>query len=270
MIPSMAAYQKHNNSAVFAILRHNNREVKNPSNIDIDPERQRLNYSLAPPSCGKTLAENRAYYNQRLDEVYHYKRDTLVTCCEWIITAPKELPESEEKAFFKACYDFFNTQYNEKNVIHCSIHYDEGIKNSQGKIVYGKPHMHYMFIPIVPCEEKHGFKEKVCCKELMTRNHLLNIHPQLNEYLAKSCVHCDVNSGITGGENRTVRDMKAQTLRDMIMERDRNIEALKSENYQLRNEVERLREKTRQHEAQKNISTRRRFGELEREEEIEY
>lgn len=266
----MAAYKKHNNAAVYGILKHNNRETQKPSNVDIDPQRTKLNYNLTPPDRGNTLAENKEYYNKRLDEVYHYKRDTLVTCCEWVITAPKELPQSEEKAFFAACYNFFNEQYGEKNVIHCSVHHDEGIKNDQGTVVYGKPHMHYMFIPVVSCEEKHGFVEKVCCKERMTRNHLLNVHPQLNEYLAKSGVHCDVNSGITGGKNRTVRDMKAQTLRDMIMERDRNIEALKSENYQLRNEVEMLRGKTRQLEAQKNISTRRRFGEIEREEEYEY
>lgn len=267
----MAAYEKHNNAAVYGVLKHNNREILNSSNADIDPERKKLNYSLAPPDRGNTLATNKAYYNQRLDEVYHYKRDTLVTCCEWVITAPKELPQSEEKAFFAACYNFFNEQYGEKNVIHCSVHHDEGIKNDQGTVVYGKPHMHYMFIPIVPCEEKHGFTEKVCCKELMTKNHLLNVHPQLNEYLARNGIHhCDVNSGITGGKSRTVHELKAQTLRSMIMERDRQIESLSLQNEQLKKEVEKLQEKMHQFEAQKNISTRRRFGEIEREEEYEY
>lgn len=266
----MAAYKKHNNAAVHGVLKHNNREIQKSSNVDIDPERTKLNYNLAPPDRGNSLAENKEYYNQRLGEVYHYKRDTLVTCCEWVVTAPKELPVNEEKAFFMACYNFFNEQYGEKNVIHCSVHHDEGIKNDQGKVVYGKPHMHYMFIPVVPCEEKHGFKEKVCCKELMTRNHLLNVHPQLNEYLAKSGVHCDVNSGITGGKSRTVHELKVQTLRSMIMERDRQIESLSLENKQLKKEVEKLHEEVHQLELTKTISTRRRFGELEREEEIEY
>lgn len=266
----MAAYQKHNNSAIFAVLRHNNREVKNPSNVDIDSERTKLNYNLTPVDRGNTVAENKEYYNKRLDEVYHYKRDTLVTCCEWVVTAPKDLPQSEENAFFKACYDFFNTQYGEKNVIHCSVHYDEGIKNDRGKIAYGKPHMHYMFIPVVPCEEKHGYMEKVCCKELMTRTHLLNVHPQLNAYLAKNGIHCDVNSGITGGKSRTVHELKAQTLRSMILERDRQIESLNFENEQLKKEVEKLHEKMHQLEATKTVETRRRFGELEREEEFEY
>lgn len=266
----MAAYKKHTNSAIFAVLRHNNREVRNPSNVDIDSERTKLNYNLTPPDRGNTVAENKEYYTKRLDEVYHYKRDTLVTCCEWVVTAPKDLPQSEEKAFFATCYDFFNAQYNEKNVIHCSIHYDEGIKNNQGKIVYGKPHMHYMFIPVVPCEEKHGYIEKVCCKELMTRTHLLNVHPQLNAYLAQNGIHCDVNSGVTGGKNRAVADLKAKTLRSMILDRDRNIEVLAAENHQLKCEVEKLQEKVRQLETTRTISTRRRFGELEREEEIEY
>ena len=266
----MAAYKKHNNAAVYGVLKHNNRETQKPSNVDIDPQRTKLNYNLAPPDRGNTLAENKAYYSQRLDEVYHYKRDTLVICCEWVITAPKDLPESEEKAFFTACYNFFNEQYGEKNVIHCSVHCDEGIKNNQGKIVYGKPHVHYMFIPVVQCEEKHGFVEKVCCKERMTRNHLLNIHPQLNDFLEKSGIHCDINSGITDGKNRSVRELKAQTLRTMILERDRNIEVLASENHQLKCEVEKLQEKVRQLETTRTISTHRRFGELEREEEYEY
>ena len=48
------------------------------------------------------------------------------------------------------------------------------------------------------------------------------------------------------------------------------IESLSLQNEQLKKEVEKLQEKMHQFETQKNISTRRRFGELEREEEIEY
>ena len=157
----MAAFNKYINAAIYNLLRHNNREVRNPSNTDIDPERAKQNYCLTPPDRGITLAENKEYYNQRLDEVYHYKRDTLVTCCEWIVTAPADLSKDQEAAFFRACYDFLNGQYDEENVFHCSVHYDEGVKNNQGDVVYGRPHMHYMFIPVVACEEKKGYTEKV-------------------------------------------------------------------------------------------------------------
>lgn len=265
----MAAYQKHNNSAVFGLLRHNNRETKNPSNVDIDPKRKKLNYSLAPPDRSTTLT-SKAYYENRLNEVYHYKRDTLITCDEWIVTAPTDLPQDQEKIFFEKCYEFLNSKYSEQNCIQCTIHYDEGIKDGKGNIIHGKPHMHYMYIPVVPYTGSKNYTEKVCNKELMTKSHLLQFHPELQDFLANSGVHCNVNSGITNGVNRSVHDLKAKVLRDMLIERDKNIEVLKSENYQLRHEVEVLREKTYQLETQKNISTRRRFGELEREEEIEY
>ena len=73
----MAAFRKHYNAAVYSLLKHNNREAQNPSNTDIDPARQKLNYNLTPPDRGNTLAENKEYYNNRLNEVYHYKRDTM-------------------------------------------------------------------------------------------------------------------------------------------------------------------------------------------------
>lgn len=265
----MAAYQKHNNSAVFGLLRHNNRETKNPSNIDIDSMRKKLNYSLAPPDRSNTLA-SKEYYDKRLSEVYRYRRDTLITCDEWIITAPQDLPKDQEAVFFKCCYEFLNHTYDEKNCIHCTVHHDEGIKNDQGTILYGRPHMHYMYIPIVPYTGTKAYTEKVCNKELMTKEHLSKFHPELQDFLIKSGIHCNINSGITNGRNRSVDDLKAKTLRSMIFERDRNIEALRIENHELKNEVERLNEKMHQLEVTRTISPRRRFGEIEQEEEIEY
>ena len=265
----MAAYQKHTNSAISRLLKHNNRETKNPSNVDIDSERRKLNYSLAPLDRINTVA-SKAYYDRRLSEIYHYKRDTLVTCDEWVITVPTDLPKDQESLFFKCCYEFLNRTYNEKNCIQCVVHYDEGIKNDQGTILYGRPHMHYMYIPVVPYTGTKDFTEKVCNKALMTKEHLSNFHPELQDFLTKSGIQCNINSGITNGRNRSVADLKAKTLRSMIVERDRNIEVLTSENYQLKCEVEKLQEKVRQLETTRNMSVRRRFGELEREEEIEY
>lgn len=275
-ITSMAAFRKHYNAAVYSLLKHNNREALNPSNTDIDPKRQKFNYSLTPPDRGTTLAENKEYYSNRLNEVYHYKRDTLVTCGEWIVTAPIDLPKEQEEAFFKACYDFFNSKYGEKNVFHCSVHYDEGIKNDQGEVIWGKPHMHYMFIPIVSCPEKKGYTEKVCSKELIDRKHLLTIHPELQRYIEQQGIPCNVNPKNTEGKNRSVRELKKES-REYLVAMER-IKALERENTALKKELEILKEKQRE---VSSAPTRSRFGtrkeinierekQWEKEEDIEY
>ena len=259
----MAAYQKHTNTAVYNILRHNNREAKNPYNVDIDTERTKLNYSLTPLEHGNNLVSNKAYYNKRLSEVYHYKRNDLITCDEWIITAPVDLPKDQEQLFFKKCYEFLNSKYNEENCIHCSVHYDEGVKNDQGQVIHGRPHMHYMYIPVVPYTGTKNYTEKVCNKELMTKSHLIQFHPQLQEFLTRAGLQrCNVNSGITG-VNCSVKDLKAHTLREMIFEQSKNIESLKEENGRLKKEIAQLQEHQQQ-------VKRHRFGEFEREDEYEF
>ena len=160
-------------------------------------------------------------------------------------------------------------------MFHCSIHYDEGIKNDQGEIVWGKPHMHYMFIPIVSCPEKKGYTEKVCSKELIDRKHLLTIHPELQRYIEQQGIHCNVNPKNTEGKNRSVRELKKES-REYLAAMER-IKSLEQENAALKKELEVLKEK------QKEVSapTRSRFGtrkeinierekQWEKEEEVEY
>ena len=47
---------------VLQKLRHSSREIKHPSNPDIDPARTNLNYSLSPDHGGRTDYE---YYQER-------------------------------------------------------------------------------------------------------------------------------------------------------------------------------------------------------------
>ena len=42
----MAAVEKFSTTAICNILRHNNRQIANPSNKDIDPLQSQKNYSL--------------------------------------------------------------------------------------------------------------------------------------------------------------------------------------------------------------------------------
>ena len=96
----MAAMEKYTDSMVLYKLRHVTRESgKLPSNIDIDHNLSGKNYSLAPPDRGTTARENKRYYNKRMKEIYKYGRSDVNTAVQWVITAPKDLPAEQEKAF---------------------------------------------------------------------------------------------------------------------------------------------------------------------------
>lgn len=146
----MAAMEKYTDSMVLYKLRHVTRESgKFPSNIDIDHNLSGKNYSLAPPDRGTTARENKRYYNKRMKEIYKYGRSDVNTAVQWVITAPKDLPAEQEKAFFTESYRYLNSLYGEKNCIQCVVHVDEGVRDRSGNHIAGSHHMHYTFIPAV-------------------------------------------------------------------------------------------------------------------------
>ena len=244
----MASIVKCTNQEVNYHLRHNGRENPRPSsNPDIDPTRKDSNYYLSPEDHGRSARECRAYYKQRLSEIYVFGRSDVVTACEWVVTAPKDLDPSQQEAFFKATYDFLTQQYGEKNCIQAVVHNDEGVKNDAGEIVEGKAHLHFLFVPVVANGKymkvnKTGelstagkYPEKLCAYELVTKNHLQNFHPALQKHLNESGIKCTVHSGVTGGKNRTVDQLKSQT-KELLSERERS-KALEAENQQLREKL---------------------------------
>ncbi len=134
----MASVEKYTHEAVQAMIRHNGRDVENPSNKDIDPERTKLNYSFPLEHGGLTDKE---YFEQLVGSKYLYGRGTqrekdAIMAFGWIVTLPEELkgnPE-KEKAFFEGAFNFISERYGKKNVINNYIHYDEG----------GSPHLHVL------------------------------------------------------------------------------------------------------------------------------
>jgi len=66
--------------------------------------------------------------------------------CSWVITAPKNLTDSEHRLFFQEVYSFLNQRYadgSDKNVISAYVHMDESM-----------PHLHYAFVPVVHDKKK--------------------------------------------------------------------------------------------------------------------
>lgn len=249
----MARVEKYKSRSVIFILKHNSRECpRSPSNAEIDSSRSHLNYSLC--ENGSTASECQKYYRKRLSELYVYgkgNRQDVNTLCQWVITAPKDLAEDQERAFFQAANDFCSGLYGAENSIQCIVHYDEGIKNSEGKLIEGRPHLHYCFIPAVQnCKylkpNLYGnisgsaiYKEKCCANDVLTRSHLRGWHNDFQKFLDSRGIKCTVLNGSTIGKGKTVEQLKLATKDEIIKELQVENTSLKSKIHDIQNSEER-------------------------------
>lgn len=244
----MASVQKFTEAAVCNELRHNSREIRNNSNKDIDPVLSAMNYSLLPPD-GLTAYQR---YKQRKSALYCYKRSDVKVMAGWVVTCPKEITDQmQQREFFQTVYDFLTDRYGKENTIQAIVHYDEGkrealldrwgnpLLDADGKqrmqTVFGQPHLHYCFIPVVPdANPRHEQSEKICANAVLTRKELQSFHGDLQRALDEKKIECAVQNGVTkaNGGNRTVAEMKESY-------------ALKRENERLRTEIEQLRQHER-------------------------
>ena len=192
----MASVEKFDQHALVNVLRHNERTIATPSNKDIDPSRENLNYSLAPDRGMSSFD----YFKKRKAELYCYNRADIKVMAGWVVTAPKDLPADQHQAFFESVHRFLLERYGEENCIQSIVHKDEA----------GQPHLHYMFIPVAP-DKKHG-GEKICANDVLTRRELRNFHPALQKHLQADGINARIMSGVTAaqGGNRTVREMKQE------------------------------------------------------------
>ena len=194
----MAHLEKFSRGTIGHALGHDCRQqddgVKR-SNEMIDNSRTHLNYSLHPHS-----ERPMDFINRRTSEVRCMKRDDVVVAGSWVVTLPKEY-KGDERRFFEETYRFLADRYGEKNVISAWVHNDETT-----------PHLHFKFVPVV--EGKKG--EKVCMKECCPRSDYQTFHTDLEAYL---CEHLGISkeqlgvlNGATDNGNKTIQELKAQSL----------------------------------------------------------
>lgn len=202
----MASVKKFTKHAVINQLRHNERTIKNPSNEDIDSSQSHRNYSLNSP---RSISDYQ-YFKNRMDELYCYNRNDVKVLAGWVITAPQDLDKKDYRLFFKACDHFLKKRYGEKNCIQSIVHADES----------GQPHLHFLFIPVVP-DEKHG-GEKVCANNVLNRKELRNFHPALQKFLSENNINVNIMTGITKqqGGNKTVSELKRERDFEFAHKRD--------------------------------------------------
>lgn len=196
----MASVKKFTESAVVNQLRHIERTIAHPENMDIEKDRTVQNYSLLP----QREISSYEYYRQRKSELYCYNRADVKVMAGWIVTALKDLPMSEMEKFFNVTYEFLSERYGEKNCVQAVVHNDEG----------GQPHIHFLFIPAA-ADKKHG-GEKICANDVLNKAELRNFHSALQKYLLDYGVQANILTGITKaqGGNRTVRELKQENTKN--------------------------------------------------------
>lgn len=170
------------------------------ANQDIDPQRTHLNYNLAVHQAMR----QGDFIRKRCSEVKLQNRKDVNVMCSWVLTAPKNLPETEQERFFKASYEFMANRYGKENVISAYVHLDETT-----------PHIHFSFIPITEDKKKGGFK--VSAKEVINKRELQAFHQDLDSYLEKALGHSvDVLNGSTKDGNKSVAELKEKSTLERI------------------------------------------------------
>lgn len=175
-------------------------------NENIDASKTHLNYDLSPHREGSQLDR----LHQRLSEVKVQKRADVNVLCDWVVTAPKDLPATEHKKFFEESYRFLSARYGEQNVISAFVHMDETT-----------PHLHFAFVPV-----KHVLKggkeyDKVSAKEVITRRDLQTFHSDLDAHLERTMGHeVHVLNGATKDGNRSIAELRRESATERLKEVD--------------------------------------------------
>lgn len=232
----MANYAKYSRSAIGHLAKHYERgkdsdgEYVRFGNQSIDLERTHLNYNLA--THGKNQVD---FIHDRLEEVYCMNRDDVVVMASCVVTVPKSVPEECYEDFFERAYNFLKEKHGEKNVISAYVHMDETT-----------PHLHFAFMPIVYDEKKN--REKVCCKDVLTKSYLKGFHDELqavmNDFVADYgyIFPCDMINGSTDGGNLKIQGLKAETLKAMNEETREELAGMRDEIRQLQTQIKMFRD----------------------------
>lgn len=209
----MAHYEKYTKVQLGHVCNHDKRiegDGIQRSNENIDSSRTYLNYLIGGH---KDATE---FIKRRLSEVRHLNRDDVVQMCSCIVTVPKDYT-GDERDFFHSTYEFLKAVHGEQNIVSAWVHKDEVT-----------PHLHFKFIPIVEDEKNGG--EKLCCKEVLTRQYLREFHKRLQEHLEKDLgVPCNILNGATENGNKTVQGLKADSLSKENEKAEKRLSALQSE-----------------------------------------
>ena len=168
--------------AVIAhIIRAKTKEElpRNYKNENIDVSKSNLNYRL--DDCNSAFAKYKEILAR--EDVKVQKRKDLNTYCSVCLTLPEDVKRKDEKRFFEIAYEFLKNRYAKYgNVILAEVHKDETKTEKKGR-----PHLHFLFVPLVSDkkykEKTNKERYKVSAKEVINKQDLKTLHTDCSKYI---------------------------------------------------------------------------------------
>lgn len=152
---------------------------RNYKNENIDISKSYLNYRL--DGCNSAFAKYKEILTR--EDVKVQKRKDLNTYCSVCLTLPTDVKPKDEKRFFEIAYEFLQKRYAPyNNVVIAEVHKDETKTDKPGR-----PHLHFLFVPLV-LDKRHKEKTnkerfKVCAKEIINKQDLKTLHIDCAKYV---------------------------------------------------------------------------------------
>ncbi|KAB2437113.1 plasmid recombination protein [Bacillus cereus] len=150
--------QKFQISDVQGIQKHNQRQGKSKSNLDIDYSKSEQNYDL--------LNQQKIRYESTIkheisERVKRKPRANSVVLSEFVVTASPDYMHSlsveEQKRYFESSLAFIQKRYGKQNMLYAMVHMDEAT-----------PHMHIGVLPITE-------DNRLSAKDMFTRKELTSL-----------------------------------------------------------------------------------------------
>ena len=208
-------FGKYKSGNVFGLQKHNQRENKNYSNMDIDKARTPLNYDLVNQGNINYLKRVKSIIEANRTSERAIRKDATVMTST-IVTSDKgffdKLSLKEQRLFFEESYKFLKECYGEKNIVSAVVHMDETT-----------PHMHLTAVPLTD-------DGKLSAKTIIDRKFLRHIQKAIPELLQSKGF--DIERGVEGSAkgHTDTNEYKKEQLKKL---KDENQE-LKRQNLELR------------------------------------
>lgn len=216
-------FGKYKSGNVFGLQKHNQRENKNYSNMDIDKARTPLNYDLVNQGNINYIKRVKSIIEANRTSERAIRKDATIYC-ECIISSDSDffenLTEDKQKEFFKNSLDYLRSKIGEEFIISANVHLDETT-----------PHMHVGFVPII--------ENSLSAKKLIDRKFLREVQDQLPAYLKN--LGFDIQRGIKGSKrkHKDTKELKKELDRE-LENKYKDINAIESYKNELEGKIEQL------------------------------
>lgn len=163
------------------------------------------------------------YIEKRLEELKVFNRDDVKVIGSWVWQAPQDLPQEYHRAFFKEIVGFYANKHGYENIGYACVHNDERT-----------PHIHIGIIPV--SKNKKGV-DRVCAKEVFTKQYLQSAHADLEEHLTQRLgIRINLLTGNTLGVDGIKNYKKAKDLAQSVEELSQDTQELQKDIARLQQE----------------------------------